>query len=180
MICLPNQQPMLRIGDLPPAPCEEEWLQQRIEEAAHAAGRGEFWVAADIARGVMDYLADHYQGSAIALPSLLERIRNLLAKIDCADVAEHLDGTPPPTHLSLPQLAAEAGNGFELHFFADLGRRLAACAAHGVREVRVSGIKSCVRHLRGAAKWRKDCEALEHEILAFIRSHRVAPSVVAP
>ena len=180
MICLPSQQPLLRIGDLPLAPCEEQWLQERIEQAAAAAGRGEFWLAADVARGVMDYLAGHHPGSTIDLAALLDRVRALLARIDCPDVAEYLDSSPPPQRLSLDDLAAEAGNGFELQFFAILRRFLESCARHGIREIRLSGIKSCVRSLRNARKWRPDCESLEQEIIAFVRHHRLNPSLVSP
>lgn len=158
-------------------PCDEEWIRVRIEEAARAAGRGEFWLAEDIARGLMEYLARHYQGTVIALPALLERMRALLAKLDCADVAAQIDATPPPPVLHLAELAREAGNGFELHFFAGLRRHLEACAAHGVREVKVRELRPCVRQLRGTGKWRKDCEALAREILAFIASHQLAPTL---
>jgi hypothetical protein len=162
---------LLRVGDLPLAPCQEDWLQRRIEQAAQAAGRGEFWLASEIARGVMEYLERDYKGTVIALPALLDRVRALLARLDCADVAAHLDGTPPPATVSLAQLADEAGDGFELHFFARLRDRLVACAANGVREVHITGLRPCVQQLRRAAKWRKDCEALAREILAFIRHH---------
>jgi hypothetical protein len=180
MISLPNQQPLLSVGDLPLAPCEEEWLHLRIQDAALAAGRGDFWVARDIARGVMDYLERDYKGTVIALPALLDRVRALLHRLDCADVAAHLDASPPPLTLALPQLATDAGNGFELAFFSSLRHRLLAGQAHGIREVRLSGLRLCVQSLRGAAKWRKDCESLAREILDFIRQHQMAPSVIAP
>ena len=177
MISLPHRQPLLSVGNLPMEPCDEEWIRQRIEEAARASGRGEFWLAEDIARGIMEYLSRNYQGTVIPLPALLERMKALLAKLDCADVAAHLDTTPPPPVLRLADFAREAGNGFELHFFAGLRRHLEACAAHGAREVKVRDLRPCVRHLRGTGKWRKDCEALAREILDFIASHRLSPTL---
>lgn len=177
MISLPGQQPLLRVGNLPMEPCDEEWIRHRIEEAARAAGRGDFWLAQDIARGMMEYLVRSYEGTAIPLGALLDRMRALLAKLDCADVAAHLDTTPPPPVLRLADFAREAGNGFELHFFAGLRRHLEACAAHGAREVKVRDLRPCVRQLRGAGKWRKDCEALAREILDFIASHQLAPTL---
>lgn len=180
MIALPQNQPLLSVGDLPLAPCEENWLHQRIQAAAQAAGRGDFWLARDISRGVMEYLERDYNGTVIALPALLDRVRALLNRLDCADVAAHLDATPPPVLFAMPELAEEAGNGFELAFFSSLRHRLQACAAHGVQEVRLSGLRPCVQFLRGTGKWRKDCEALANEILAFIRQHHLAPSLVTP
>ncbi len=180
MICLPQRQPLLRVGDLPLAPCQEDWLQARIGQAAQAAGRGDFWLAGEIARGVMEYLERDYQGTVIALPALLDRVRALLARLDCADVAAHLDATPPPATVSLAELADEAGDGFELHFFSRLRDRLVACAAHGVREVHLTGLRPCVQHLRRAATWRKDCEALAHEILAFIKLHAMDSHLDTP
>lgn len=180
MICLPQRHPLLRVGDLPLVQCNEDWLQQRIEQAAQAAGRGDFWLASEIARGVMEYLENSYKGTVISLPALLDRVRALLARLDCADVAEHLDGSPPPATVSLAQLADEAGDGYELHFFSRLRDRLQACAANGVREVHITGLRPCVRQLRRAAKWRKDCEALAREILAFIQHHSVDTLIDMP
>lgn len=175
MISLPQFTPMIRVGPLRLAPCEESWLRGRLETAAAEAGRGEFWPTADIARGVIEYLEQHYEGSAIDLTALIGKIRALLVRVGCADIAGLLDPSPPPVPVSLTDLAASAGNGFELFFFEMLRQELDLLADHGVRQVQLNGLHACVRLLRRAGKWRRDCAELADEIVAFVRWHEMTP-----
>lgn len=162
---------MIRVGTLPLAPCEEAWLRHRLELAAVQAGRGDFWPMGDMARGVMEYLGLHYPGTAIDLPALIDKIQALLQRVGCGDIAGHLDTSPPPIPLTMPDLAVTAGNGFELIFFRILGQELKAMDEQGVREVALVGLRECVHLLRGTGKWRRDCAELEAEIRSFIRRH---------
>jgi hypothetical protein len=171
VIAFPQFIPLVRVGGLPPAPCDEQWLRRCLDEAAVSAGRGEFWATGDIARGVLQYLETHCHGSVIDLPALIGKLRAVLECLGCGDIAGHLDAAPPPMPVPLAGLASDAGNGFELLFFEMLGRELVVLAGSGVREVRLEGLRDCVLQLRGGARWRRDCEQLACDIRAFVRGH---------
>jgi hypothetical protein len=170
---------MIRLGERVHTACEEDWLRDRIACAAEACGRGDFWMAGDVAHGLVDYLEHAYEGTAIDLPELIGKLKRLLEQIDCKDVAGHLDASPPPMPVELTGLATDAGNGFELFFFRLLDSHITSLAQVGVREVRLTGMRSCVRQLRGARRWRRDCDRLVDEILAFIRSKAMHPSLLS-
>lgn len=179
MICLIHNTPLLQIGDLPLKPFETGWLRARIAEAARAAGRGEdFWAADDIARGVLEYLREHYDGTAITLHGLFAKLECLLQRIGCQDIARHLPRHPPPFQIPLDELARQAGDGFELMFFHALHRQLSEFARHGVLEVELSGLRDCVKTLRRARNWRKDCKTLASEIERFLEGHPLCARVV--
>jgi len=172
LISLPQHLPLLRIGDLPLAPFEGDWLRRNIEQAAREAGHcGEWWPAEDIARGVVLYLRDSFDGSVICLEELFAKVHEALLRIGCGEIADCLRPEPPPVRLSLLEIAKDAGNGFELLFFQLLRQRLTLLQKHRVSRVQFFGLKPCVKLLRAAKHWRHDCDLLYREILLFMRTH---------
>lgn len=175
MISLPDRIPLIHLAESVQVRCEVAWLRGRIERAAEASGMHGFWMAEDVARGVVDYLRDHHEGTIIPLEALMAKLRALLRRIDFPEVAGHLDLSPPPVPVELAQLADLAGPGYELVFFQLLDSRLNLLLGAGAREVRVHGLRACVRQLRGASRWRRDCRHLESEILGHIKARKLVP-----
>ncbi len=171
MICFRHPTPLLQIGSLPPVHCDRQWLRTQIADAAAKAGvTGSYWMGDDIADAILLYLENHFPGGAIPLDQLRAKARQLFHNIGAAHIARHLDLTPPPAHLDLDTLAADAGEGFELSFFTGLAEKLDELARNGIPKVELTGLKPCVKTLRRARSWRKDCEALAAEICAFLQS----------
>lgn len=170
MICFRHPTPLLQIGSLPPIHCDRQWLRNQIAEAAAKAGiAGNYWMGDDIADAILLYLENHFPGGAIPLDQLRAKARQLFLNIGAAHIAQHLDLTPPPAQLDLDTLAADAGDGFELSFFAGLAEKLDELAQNGIPKVELTGLKTCVKTLRRARSWRKDCEALAAEISSFLQ-----------
>jgi len=84
-------------------------------------------------------------------------------------IAEKLEQLAPPVTVPLVRAAMEAGNGFELAFFATLGAELRELRAAGAEEIRFTGLRESTLILRGTAKWNKHCENLIAEIRAFLQ-----------
>jgi len=100
---------------------------------------------------------------------LYDRVRRMLVKIGCVRIAEKLEQLAPPVTVPLVRAAMEAGNGFELAFFATLGAELRELRAAGAEEIRFTGLRESTLILRGTAKWNKHCENLIAEIRAFLQ-----------
>ncbi len=71
----------------------------------------------------------------------------------------------------LRQIACESGKGFELFFFSNLREHLHTKIATGDPEIiRFSGLRSCVKQLVGARRWSSRCQALNDQIVDYLRT----------
>ncbi len=79
-------------------------------------------------------------------------------------------------------MAREVGEGCELFFFPKLRAELRQQLRQGPRVLRFHGLRACVKQLTGARRWSLRCQALEAQIVAFLREclgNEPRPSEVA-
>lgn len=78
---------------------------------------------------------------------------------------------PPPlvVEYDLGRLALESAAGCELFFFPRLRADMQQHLRQGPRVLRVRGLRDCVKQLAGAERWSRRCEALEGEIVTYLR-----------
>ncbi|MFM8229588.1 MAG: hypothetical protein ACKOAL_00025, partial [Chthoniobacterales bacterium] len=77
----------------------------------------------------------------------------------------------PPLRISLATIAESAGDGFELAFFRKLDETLQRVLKSNTSRLELCDLTDCVKRLRAARTWRKDCAALRNEIVAHVRGH---------
>jgi hypothetical protein len=65
-------------------------------------------------------------------------------------------------------MAREAGEG-ELFFFPRLRAQLRQQLQQGARVLRFRGLRGCVKQLLGARRWSPRCQALEGQIVTYLR-----------
>lgn len=171
MIALPSRMPLLRAGrfHIPGGENSAEWIEKNLREAAQAAGREDWWFAADVVRSLMIYLRDRFPGSVITVEELAEKIRSTLEVIGFGEIGRRLHLRPARVTLSLADLAREAGDGFELKFFQLLEARLEEIDRLGAGEVSLTETRLGVKHLRAAKYWCRSCRELEREIAGYLR-----------
>lgn len=75
----------------------------------------------------------------------------------------------PQVVLNLPELASACGKGFELIFFQRLRSELREQLATHPRSVRFQGLRTCVKQLTGARRWSERCQALNDQIVEYLR-----------
>ncbi len=173
MISLPSRLPLLLVGPGESTTYEKQWVVDAIESAARAAGHKDgWWFAPDIARSLLVYLEDRYQGSTVTIEDLAARIRHTLKSIGFHDIGQNLALQPPPLTLSLRDLASES-SGSPLHFFSLLDSRLRELSSLGVRHLCLTNTKPGVKFLTNSRHWSPRCQQLESEIRGFLdaRSH---------
>lgn len=144
------------------------WLAVAIRRAASAAEREDFPFVDEIRRGIENYLETKCPLTLLSLPDLYERVRYLLVRIGCENIAEKLEAVAPPVPLSLVKIAKEAGNGFELAFFRLLKEEMAELQAVGAEEIRFTGLKEAAQTLCGAEAWDARCDAVLADIRNFL------------
>jgi len=168
MISLIGNRPALQIGRYQVIEYDTGWLDDALRRAALAANHADFPFVADIRSGIVKYLETKCPLKLLPLEDLYDRMRRMLVKIGCEFIAEKLEPLAPPLTVSLVRAATEAGNGFELAFFAALGAELRNLRAAGAEQIQFIGLRESTLILRGTAKWNKHCDNLLSEISAFL------------
>ena len=170
MISLIGNRPALQIGRYQVIDYDTAWLDAALKRAAEAAEREDFPFIEDISRGIVQYLDTKCPLKLLHLGDLFDRMRKMLIKIGCEQIAEKLEPLAPPVTVSLVRTAMEAGNGFELAFFGTLRLELAELRSVGAEEIRFTGLRESSLILRGVGQWNKHCQRLLGEIEAFLEA----------
>ncbi len=169
MIALPSQLPLLRVGPFELTTYEGAWIAKCIRAAAARAGHEDWWIAEDIARGVLVYLEQRFPATAITIQELEDKICRTLAKIGFDDVAAHVSVDPPLIRVNLSDLARQS-DGIELVFFQLLDHRVTQLQTVGAKRVSLTATKAAIKHLRATKNWTVQCSLLEVEIEYLVRN----------
>ncbi|MFK7852043.1 MAG: hypothetical protein AB8D78_13795 [Akkermansiaceae bacterium] len=170
MISFVGNRPAIQIGSYQVVDYDTAWLEVAISRAAKAADHEDFPLVSEIRNGVELYLENKCPLKLLELEDLFERLRKMLTKIGCSQIAEKLEPLAPPVTVSLVSAATEAGNGFELAFFETLRVELLELRSAGAETIHFTGLRESARILRGMSKWNKACDAMLAEIKAFIEA----------
>ncbi len=169
MIALKDNLPLVRFDDGRVMNFEHAWLSRGLARAADRAGYEKWWLAEHVTESVASFLRHDFDGSVVGIARLRTAVQSVLQVIGYADVASHFEPLPPTVRLSLEQLAREAGTGYELCFFQLLHEHLREIVESPTLHVELFDLRPCVKLLRSAKNWRRDCTGLHGEIVRFIR-----------
>ncbi len=169
MIALKNNLPLVRMADGSLTPFERNWLIRSVSVAASQAGYRKWWLSKHVAEAVTIYFEHEAPSTAVTEPQLSTAVASVLQVIGYADVAGRFQLLPPPARISLAELASRAGHGYELVFFDLLRSELRRALHAGASRIELSDLRRCVKLLRSAKIWRRDCAGLNTEIVSFIR-----------
>ena len=169
MIALADNLPLVRLPDSRAVRFEREWIERAVAEAAEGAGYSRWWLAPHVAESVTNYLEREYEENVIASQCLHTLVSSVLQVIGYPEVARSFRMPEPPLRISLATLADSAGAGFELAFFRKLDETLRLALKGNISRLELCDLTECVKRLRAARTWRKDCAALRNEIVAHVR-----------
>lgn len=171
MIALIGNRPIIQVGRHQVHDYDTHWLGDALQRAAQAAEREDFPFLDEIRCGVEEYLETKCSLELLSIDALYQRVRAMLEKIGCTQIAEKLEPVAPPVTISLEEAAREAGNGFELAFFSQLQKEIAHLGEAGAEEVRFTGLRESVQLLSGSPDWDQNCDRLLTEIRSFLHRH---------
>jgi len=169
VIALADNLPLVRLPDSRAVRFEREWIERAVAEAAEGAGYSRWWLAPHVAESVTNYLECEYEENVIASQCLHTLVSSVLQVIGYPEVARSFRMPEPPLRISLAALADSAGAGFELAFFRHLDDTLRRVLKGNTSRLELCDLTECVKRLRAARTWRKDCAALRNEIVAHVR-----------
>jgi hypothetical protein len=124
-----------------------------------------------VSQAVLHYFKAELGRTTVTVGEFAQAIANVLRGFG---LAVHTPETDPPpaegvTDLDLRALACESGKGFELAFFVHLRRAFRSSLQHSPRLLRFTGLRSCVKQLVGARRWTDRCQAMNDQIVEFLR-----------
>lgn len=172
MIAFHNNLPVISLTNGRIVVFEREWLCRALGVAANRAGYPKWWLADHVAKSVQMWLEQVGETTPTVPVALLTRaVRGALQVIGYAEVGERFEAVAPFSRISLVELAEDAGDGFELAFFNELGGRLREVIELGGSYCELHGIEPCVKTLKRKRAWGRECAALQAEIVNFARQH---------
>lgn len=169
MIAFADNLPLVRLPDSRAVRFERAWMERAVCEAAETAGYNRWWLAPHVAESVTNYLEHEFKENIIASQCLHTLVSSVLQVIGYPEVARSFRVPEPPLRISLASLARSAGAGFELAFFRQLDETLRRILGGKTTRLELCDLAECVKCLRSARSWRKDCAALRNEIVAHVR-----------
>jgi len=134
------------------------------------AGYSQWWLAEHVAESILCFLTGCYDKPGITISELNEIIRSALQAIGHGEIALKYETLDPPCEISLFELAAEAGPGYELAFFQLLKDRMRPILSRRSSNINVLGLQNCVRVLQSVKTWSRSCSELRNEIVDFLRA----------
>jgi len=170
MIALADGIPLVQLDDGQVVAFERDWLLRALLQAAAKAGYQKWWLAEHVTESVMAYLALQFEEKVVSVPRLVRAVQSALQVIGYGEIAPHVAPGAPGVRLSLVELAREAGTGYELAFFDRLGRQLQTLLRNGTTYLELIDLTPCVKQLRARKCWSRECDALQAEIVSFVRT----------
>jgi hypothetical protein len=171
MIALLDGMPMVKLPDGRSTLFEKEWIIRSLRDAADRTGQRDWWLSGHIAESVTLYLRRDFEANCVTVDSLEKAVHEVLGTLGFPEIATAFRLPAPPVHLSLTELAREAGEGYELAFFGLLGDRLQRVTGSHAARLEIHDLSGCVRLM---GKRRKSVQTLREEIVGFIRQYGVA------
>jgi hypothetical protein len=171
MIALLDGMPMVQLPDGRSVLYDKTWIIAALRSSAERCGQRNWWLAEHIAESVTLYLKRDFESNAVGIPNLRAAVNEVLGTLGFPEIAEAFHLPEPPVHLSLTDLAREAGEGYELAFFGLLGDRLQRVTGSHAARLEIHDLSGCVRLM---GKRRKSVQTLREEIVGFIRQYGVA------
>lgn len=148
---------------------DQRWLRDAIRRAAQEAGYPKWWLTDHVTESIAFYLRLRNDESFVAFSQLSQTVRYVLKVIGYNEIGPHFAPAPPPVTISLFEIAIAASDGYELAFFAMLGRRLELLVETRVDTVQLECLNAAAKHLQGTRIWSAACDAMRTEIVTFVR-----------
>ena len=171
MIAFRDGLPLLVLQNRRTIVFDREWLTRVLSVAALRAGHPGWWLAPHVAESVHAWLQSLKDRTTMPVASFTRAVCEALKSIGFEKIGACFERAAPFTRISLVEIAQQAGNGFELAFFASLDFRLREVFGAGGSYCELHSLEPCVKILRQRRNWSSSCDELRAEIVTFARSH---------
>jgi hypothetical protein len=171
MIAFRDALPLIVLRDRRAIAFDRGWLARVLALSARRAGHCDWELAPHIAESVHAWLCSLDDIPVMPVEAFTRAVCEALRAIGFAEIGASFEDVSPFARISLVEIAQQAGNGFELAFFAALEGRLREVFATGGSYCELHGLEPCVKLLSQRRNWSSACNRLRADIVAFARNH---------
>jgi hypothetical protein len=171
MICFSKNRPALKVGPQTVVGYPTDWIEQALARAAKAGGRADCPFLSDLSEAVIHYLENRCPLALFPIEDLYRRMRLMLRRAGCPDLAAHLTLLAPPVTVSLIGPARRATRAGAPTFFKILDEEIRLLSQAGAEVIHFRDIDESVDLLRQPFRPRWDAEHLKREIRDFLEGH---------
>lgn len=177
MIQLKSDCLIFQTNDGDQVPCSAEWVTLEL------MGEGAQLVDPEVVRhasaAVLHYFKHELQRQHVSVGEFAVALEKVLRGFGLSVYADH-ESSPEPKDdpragrpildSNLRQIAGVAAEeSFELLFFPQLREEVKRQISQSPRVVRFNNLRECVKHLSGSTRWNRRCQALNDQIVEFLR-----------
>lgn len=149
-------------------PCSAEAVL--IDLVGEAAASLDAELVQNAAQGVLQYFKEELHRDTVTVAEFAAAVGQVFQKLGLhVQLGEDVAVRRHVVEMDLERLVSDSGVAFELGFFSRLRdeMRLRLKEAPGV--LRFKGLRECVKGLSGARRWNHRCQALNDQIVDFLR-----------
>ena len=165
MIALHSNYLLVQLGNGESIPCSAEMIT--VEIVGEAGVPFDRDLLRHMVASVFHYFKSELERETVTAGEFSFALEKVLRHLGCP-----LPVGSPDNEISeadLGRLAGEPGDHLELFFFPRLRDELRFRLRQSPRVLRFRGLRGCVKQLTGARRWSNRCEALQDQIVAYLR-----------
>jgi hypothetical protein len=147
-------------------PCSAELVA--VELIGEAAGQLDPELVQQAAAAVLHYFRQDLGWTTVSVGEFSKALDQALQALGIQPTKS--DSASEVRNFDLRQLAAASERTFELTFFQKLREALRVKLDDSPKVLRLYGLRSCVKQLIGAKRWSCRCQALNDQIVEYVRA----------
>jgi len=168
MIALASDYLLFEMASGESIPCSAEMISVEVAGATVESFDPEFVQHA--ASAVFHYFKHELGRQTVPVGEFASALRKVLSGFaDTSRASATTRVRPRVLDSDLFRLAGESGPGCELFFFPRLRAELRQQLQQAPQVLRFHGLRGCVKQLVGVRRWSLRCQALEEQIVAYLR-----------
>jgi hypothetical protein len=149
-------------------PCSAELVA--VELIGDAIGSIDPELVQEAATAVLHYFKQDLGWTTVSVGEFSRALAEALQTLGLRIEADASDETGSVCSYDLRRLAPGSGAGFELSFFPTVREEMRTRLERSPKVLRFHGLRDCVKQLLGAKRWTSRCQALNDQIVEYLRA----------
>jgi len=148
-------------------PCSAELFSIQLTDASGSIVDQE--LIRHAAAAVLHYFKHDLGRQSVSVAEFAQALEGVLRSVGLKAASAESNKSLGAEIADLHTLVSDSAIGFEMAFFLNLRREVKARLQHSPKVLRFRGLRGCVKELLGAKRWCRRCQALNDQIVNYLR-----------